>query len=237
VPCHDSRRVARQGQILADKGMATSQGPPCMVQRGLRPHCISFRPQHAASASIPGVMTAPKEQHSGETGGRPLPLLSFSLFFFFFFSPSSPEQSTHSTSSNPPPSVRPSERCVAAGASVPPLARSGRPRADGARGRTSPSLAGPRRRRVTAQLCLPDPHSPQHGNYPACRANSLCRVIVPDTNKGRLTARPPDPCHPVPKRAINHQEVTGPGWRAGKWTPRAAPCLFVGDGATGKAMQ
>jgi len=130
--------------------------------------------------------------------------------------------------SNPPPSVRPSERCVAAGASVLPLARSGRPRADGARGRTSPSLAGPRRRRVTAQLCLPDPHSPQHGNYPACRANSLCRVIVPDTNKGRLTARPPDPCHPVPKRAINHQEVTGPGWRAGKWTPRAAPCLFVG---------
>lgn len=83
VPCHDSRRVARQGQILADKGMATSQGPPCMVQRGLRPHCISFRPQHAASASIPGVMTAPKEQHSGETGGRPLPLLSFSIFFFF----------------------------------------------------------------------------------------------------------------------------------------------------------
>lgn len=173
-------------------------------------------------------------------------LFFFSLFLFFFFPQSSPEQSTHSTSSNPPPSVRASERRAATGAAAPPLARSGRLRADGARGRTSPQPRGGLAAGGSWSLCLcvTPPRVPplpsRHGNYPPWRANSLRRVIVPATDKGRLAARPPDPCHPLPsgaacaaagaaplppssKRAINHREVTGPGWRQGKGTPCASP--------------
>lgn len=210
--------TALQGPPRPPPGtVAQGSRPPAGAATGTHPSSPTFQPWHATGASIrspvPGAVTIPSSplqsaaqwQAGGYdtrgTGGRPLLLLSLSFFslfnFFFFFNQSSPEQSTHSTSSNPPPSVRPSERRRRSHSLA---ARSGRLRADGARGRTSRCHAGPRRRRVTvapSALTPPlptSPHPSRHGNYPPRRANSLRRVIVWDTNKGRPTAGPPDPC-------------------------------------------
>lgn len=164
------------------------------------------RPWRGDNPQLPttkcGTVAGRGGRHTGDrrtSPPSPLPVFFLLIFFnfFFFFNQSSPEQSTHSTSSNPPPSVRPSERRRRSHSLA---ARSGRLRADGARGRTSRCHAGPRRRRVTvapSALTPPlptSPHPSRHGNYPPRRANSLRRVIVWDTNKGRPTAGPPDPC-------------------------------------------
>lgn len=179
MPCHDSSRVARQGQIPADKGTATSQGPPCVVQRGWGPHRISTRPQHTASASIPGAMTAPKEQHSGETGGRPLPLLSFSLSLFFF--PRALQNKVHtlplqthhhlsvrlSAASPPEPQSRRSLTAAACKQMVP-----GEGRDPASRGLAA---GGSQHSSASLTLILPSTVITRRAEHTAC-AGSLCRT-------------------------------------------------------------
>lgn len=140
----------------------------------------------------------------------PLPVF-FSFFFFFSFYQSSPEQSTHSTSSNPPPSVRPSERRRQ---SRSPATRSGRLRADGARGRRDKPLpcraspaAGHGGSGGPDPTILPSTVITHHTEQTAC-AGSLCRTPTKGGRR-RDPPTPPDPCQPLPsagplaKRAIN----------------------------------
>lgn len=112
---------------------------PLSPQQRRRCQRLKPRPWRGDSPQLP---TTKCSTVAGEGGGVSSSLSSLFFFSFFSFFPKALQNKVHTLPlQNPPPSVRASERRAAAGAAAPPLARSGRLRADGARGRTSPSLA------------------------------------------------------------------------------------------------